>query len=70
VSRRKWNDSGAPITTVEMLLTCVKDYGGAMWWGRFRNSHFFLNQQVQTLYKMVYKKCLTYPSPNKKGETK
>lgn len=67
-SRRKWLDSGVRIRSVGGLIESICEYGGAMWFGKFRNRHFFLNQQMHSLLLMIDRGSVSYPIQNRKDK--
>lgn len=69
MSKRKWLDSRVRIRSVNGLLESIEAYGGAMWNGKFRNKHFFLNQQMRTIQLFVNYCMISYPIINKKEES-
>ena len=65
MSKRKWSDSRVRIRSIQGLLDSIEVSGGAMWVGKFRNRHFFLNQQVRTIILMTDRGYISYPVPNR-----
>lgn len=66
MSKRKWSDSEVLIRSIQGLLDSIEAYGGAIWFGKFKNKYFFLNQQLAGLINIIESGYLSYPIPNNK----
>lgn len=65
----KWENTGAPITTVESLIACIGQYGGCYIFGGCRNKDFALSQDLRTIVNQITCGMTFYPRRIAKPKT-
>ena len=60
MSKRKWENSNIPITSISSVMNSLELYGGVYIW-KFMNKAWVMSQQLHTLMAFIARKNIYYP---------